>query len=123
LLYENHKTLPGSRFFVLVRNGKGDLVFGTSDYDVMAPEVINRRAGRFQSDVTVPANLLKTGPYYATIGADIKNERIIFAENDAIQFDVYESGDDTLSERHKRVGVIAPLLNWETTELTSKLPS
>jgi len=116
LTYENLKSLPGSRFFILVRNGKGDLVFGTSDYDVMSPESMDRRRGRFQSEVTLPANLLKTGPYYATIGADIKNERVIFAENDAIQFEVYESGDDTLAERHKRVGVIAPLLSWQTSE-------
>jgi len=116
LTYENLKSLPGSRFFILVRNGKGDLVFGTSDYDVMSPESMDRREGRFQTEVTLPANLLKTGPYYATIGADIKNERVIFAENDAIQFEVYESGDDTLAERHKRVGVIAPLLSWQTSE-------
>jgi lipopolysaccharide transport system ATP-binding protein len=116
ILYENLKTLLGSRLFILVRNGKGDLVFVTSDYDVMTPEAMDRRPGKFRSEVTVPANLLKTGPYYATIGADIKNERIIFAENDAIQFDVYESADDTLAERHKRVGVIAPLLSWQTSE-------
>src|SRR6185503_7810629 len=84
LVYENLKSLPGSRFFVLVRNGKGDLVFGTSDYDVMTSESMARRAGTFRSEVTLPANLLKTGPYFATIGADIKNERLIFAENDAI---------------------------------------
>lgn len=120
LVYESLKTLPGSRFFILVRNGKGDLVFGTSDYDVPTPEAIDRRPGRFRSEVTVPANLLKAGSYYATIGADIKNERVIFAENDAVQFEVYESGDDTLAERHKRVGVIAPLLKWETSEATSE---
>jgi lipopolysaccharide transport system ATP-binding protein len=120
LLYENLKTLPGSRFFILVRNGKGDVVFGTSDYDVLTPEATNRRPGSFRSDVTVPAKLLKAGSYYATIGADIKNERVIFAENDAVQFEVYESGDDTLAERHKRVGVIAPLLKWQTSETASK---
>ena len=120
LVYENVKTLPGSRFFVLVRNAKGDVVFGTSDYDVLTPEAINRRSGSFRSEVTVPGNLLKAGAYYATIGADIKNERVIFAENDAVQFEVYESGDDTLAERHKRVGVLAPLLKWQTSEAAPK---
>lgn len=120
LVYEYLKSLPGSRFFVLVRNAKGDVVFGTSDYDVITAETTDRRAGRFRSDVTVPANMLKTGSYYATIGADIKNERLIFAENDAVQFEVYESGDDTLAERHKRVGIIAPLLEWQTSEAAPK---
>ena len=120
LVYENLKSLPGSRFFILVRNAKGDVVFGTSDYDVITPEATDRRPGTFRSEITVPANILKAGSYYATIGADIKNERVIFAENDAVQFEVYESGDDTLAERHRRVGVIAPLLKWETSEATAK---
>jgi lipopolysaccharide transport system ATP-binding protein len=120
LVYENLKALPGSRFFIIVRNAKGDVVFGTSDYDVLTPEVMNRRPGKFCSEVTVPAGLLKAGAYYATIGADIKNERVIFAENDAVQFDVYESGDDTLAERHKRVGVVAPILKWQTSEAPAK---
>jgi len=47
LVYENLKSLPGSRFFILVRNGKGDLVFATSDYDVMTSESMDRRPGTF----------------------------------------------------------------------------
>jgi len=68
----------------------------------------------------VPEGLLKAGSYYGTIGADIKNERIIFAANDIFQFEVFESGDDTLAERHKRVGLIAPLLRWQTSQAASK---
>ncbi len=68
--------------------------------------------------MTVPDGLLKAGSYYGTIGADIKNERIIFAEDDVISFEVFESGDDTLAERHKRVGLIAPLLQMENLRVT-----
>ncbi|HEV7682967.1 MAG TPA: ABC transporter ATP-binding protein [Pyrinomonadaceae bacterium] len=118
--YEAKKLLPNSRFFILVRNAKGDVVFGTSDYDWPGEEIGNRRTGKFVSEVSVPEGLLKAGSYYGTIGADIKNERIIFAENDVFQFEVFESGDDTLAERHKRVGLIAPLLRWQTSEADSK---
>jgi homopolymeric O-antigen transport system ATP-binding protein len=118
--YETRKPLPNSRFFVLIRNAKGDVVFGTSDYDVPSEETINRAPGKFVSEVNVPEGLLKVGSYYGTIGADIKNERIVFVENDIIHFEVFESGDDTLAERHKRVGLIAPLLKWETYEASRK---
>ena len=115
LEYEIKQALPNSRLFIVIRNAKGEILFTTSDYDVASDAVIKRDAGRYLSHVDVPGGLLKAGAYYATVGADIKNQRIIFAENDILQFDVYESADDTLAERHKRIGVIAPLLNWQTT--------
>jgi hypothetical protein len=69
------------------------------------------------STVIVPAGLLKVGTYYGTVGADIQNERIIFAENDIFRFEVFESGDDSLAERHKRVGLMAPILTWQVSSL------
>ena len=118
--YENRKSLPGSRFFILVRSGKGEVVFTTSDYDVPTPAAIDRRAGRFVSEVTIPGELLKAGSYYATVGVDIKNQRIIIAENDCLQFEIYESEDDALAERHKRPGLVAPVLRWEISEARSE---
>lgn len=118
--YENKKLLPDSRFFIVIRNAKGDIVFTTSDYDVITEEAANRRLGNFQSGVVVPGGFLKAGSYYGTVGADIKNDRVIFAENDVLSFEVFESGDDTLAERHKRVGLVAPLLRWQIAEPNSK---
>jgi len=115
--YESRVALPNARFFILIRNARGDVVFGTSDYDAPPKEISERRAGRFISQVTVPAELLKAGVYYGTVGADIKNERVIFAADDVFDFEVFESGDDTLAERHKRAGLIAPVLPWRTTEV------
>jgi len=118
--YENKRVLSDSRFFIVIRNAKGEVVFTTSDYDVITEEASNRRVGRFVSEVTVPGELLKAGSYFGTIGADIKNQRIIFVENDVLNFDVFESQDDTLAERHKRVGLVAPLLKWQISEQTPK---
>jgi hypothetical protein len=117
--YVNKYAIPNSRLFIVIRNIKGEVLFTSSDYDSHS-DAIERRAGGFISAVTIPGGLLKAGSYYGTVGADIKNERIIFAENDVLHFDVFESGDDTLSERHKRVGLIAPLLDWQTTEAKSQ---
>jgi len=113
--YENLKAVPNSRFFLMLRNARGEVVLTTSDYDSLTGEAINRRSGKFVSKINVPADLLKAGSYFVTIAADIKNQRIVFAENDVLQFEVFESGDDTLAERHKRPGLIAPVLEWETS--------
>ena len=116
--YDIKCVVRGARFFIILRNGKGELVFTTSDYDVPTPEVINRGTGHFVSKVQVPGGLLKTGAYFGTIGVDVANERVVFAADDVFQFDVFEPEDDTQAERHSRVGVIAPLLQWETTRTT-----
>jgi lipopolysaccharide transport system ATP-binding protein len=118
--YENKVQTPGLRLFMLLRNAKGDIVFTTSDYDVPTPEVINRRTGRFVSEITMPEGLLKTGSYHATIGADIKDVRIVLAESDVIEFEVYDSEDDMQSERHQRPGFVAPLLEWRVSEADSR---
>jgi lipopolysaccharide transport system ATP-binding protein len=117
--YENNKILPDSRFFLVLRSARGEVVFTTSDYDVITEAASQRRLGKFISEVTIPGGLLKTGSYFGTIGADIKNERVIFAENDVLNFEVFESGDDTLAERHSRVGLVAPLLKWQISDSDS----
>jgi len=113
LEYEIERIVRGSRFFLIVRNEKGELIFTTSDYDVLSAEAENRQIGRFMSRVTVPGGILKTGSYYGTVGVDVANVRVVFKAEDALHFDVYEPEDDTQATRHMRVGVIAPLLPWE----------
>jgi lipopolysaccharide transport system ATP-binding protein len=117
--YEIRRVIRGSRFFFILRNAKGELVFTTSDYDLLTAEAVNRKAGRFTSRVTVPGGILKTGSYFGTIGVDVAWDRVVFTADDVLQFDVYEPGDDTQATRHMRVGVIAPLLRWETKAIAS----
>jgi lipopolysaccharide transport system ATP-binding protein len=123
LEYENLKAVPSSRFFVLIRNDRGEVVFTTSDYDEFSERNRDRKVGKFVSEITMPAELFKAGTYYATVGADIKNQRIIFANSDIVQFEVYESADDTIAERHKRPGLIAPVLHWQISESDSRQQS
>ena len=117
--YEINDPLRGSRFFIIFRNDKGEIVFTTSDYDVLTPEAVKRRAGRFLSRIEIPGGLLKTGGYYGSLGVDIKDDRVVLSADDAFHFDVFEPDDDIQAGRHKRPGAIAPLLNWEISELSS----
>lgn len=116
--YQINRVVRGSRFFLIVRNSKGELVFTTSDYDVPKANVINRETGRFLSRIEVPGGLLKTGGYFGTIGVDVAYDRVVFTADDVVHFDVYEPEDDTQATRHGRVGVIAPVLEWETLRST-----
>jgi len=115
--YQITQPLRGSRFFLTIRNDQGELIFTTSDYDVLTPEAENRKAGRFLSRLEIPGGLLKTGGYYGGLGVDINNDRIVFAADDTVHFDVFEPEDDTQANRHRRPGSIAPLLSWKTTAI------
>jgi len=115
--YQINEVVRGSRFFLIFRNDRGEVIFTTSDYDVLSPEAMTRKTGRFLSRVEVPGGLLKTGSYYGSLGMDIKDDRVIFAADDAFHFDVFEPEDDVQAGRHKRPGAISPLLSWEISEL------
>jgi lipopolysaccharide transport system ATP-binding protein len=112
--YQLKQTLRGSRFFLIIRNDRGELIFTTSDYDVPTPAAENREPGRFLSRIEIPGGLLKTGGYYGSLGVDIKDDRIVFAADDTVHFDVFEPEDDTQAGRHRRPGSVAPLLHWQT---------
>jgi len=115
--YQINEVVRGSRFFLIFRNDRGEVIFTTSDYDMLSAEAMTRKTGRFSSRVAIPGGLLKTGGYYGSLGMDIKDDRVIFAADDAFHFDVFEPEDDVQAGRHKRPGAIAPLLSWEISEL------
>ena len=117
LRYELVKPVPHARVFLVLRNEQGEIILSTSDYDSPTDLVLNRTSGRYVTRISFPANLLRTGTIFGTVGADIKNERVVFANEDAIELEVVDGGLDLLlSERHARPGVVAPLLEWETSE-------
>lgn len=121
--YEIREAVKNSRFFLILRNGKGELIFTTSDYDLLSQAAAERGVGCFISSVEIPGGLLKTGSYFVSLGVDVPNERIVYSADDALQFDVFESADDTQAGRHRRPGAIAPLLQWTISNNGPKHPA
>jgi lipopolysaccharide transport system ATP-binding protein len=113
LEYEIVKPVRNSRFFILLRNERNEVIFGTSDYDEPAPKALDRQPGVYTSTVTIPGNIFKVGTIAGTVGADIAYVRVIFQDEDAFHVDVIEDGGGVVSGRHGRAGAIAPLLHWE----------
>ena len=111
LAYEIQRAVRGSRMFILIKNQRGEYLFGTSDYDEPAPYALNREPGCWISRIEIPANILKAEPIYITVGADIKADRIITLHEDVLKIDVVDS-HGSFSDRHQRVGSFAPLLSW-----------
>jgi homopolymeric O-antigen transport system ATP-binding protein len=116
--YEIASVVRNSRLFLILRNGRGEVVISTSDYDEPTERALNRQVGRFESTVTIPGKLLKVGTLYATVGADVRGDHVIFTDVDVLELDVVDPVSDALSERHNRDSVIAPVLDWKTTPLS-----
>jgi lipopolysaccharide transport system ATP-binding protein len=112
--YEILASVNNARLFLIIRNEKGDILFGTSDCD--SRDAVNSMPpGTFISTIEMPGNFFKIGTIFGTFGADIKNDRVLFSANDALEVHVVDSGTYSVSERHDRVGGVAPLLPWTTT--------
>ncbi len=121
--YENVEVVPGSRLMVILRNQKGEVIFTTSDYDDLTEPAANRRTGRFISTVTIPAKLLKEGSIYATVAADVRNDRMICVVPDVLRADVVDPECDPYAETHRRDGVVAPILTWHMVPVDSSPPA
>ncbi|HEV2379632.1 MAG TPA: ABC transporter ATP-binding protein [Terriglobia bacterium] len=118
--YDVMQVVRNSRLFLMLRDRTGQLVIVTSDYDDPTDEALERRVGRFESAVTIPGKLLKAGPLYATIGADVRDERVVFLDADVLHLDIVDSVSDALSGRHQRDSAIAPVLAWKTAPVADQ---
>lgn len=100
-----------------IYNDEGVCLFGTND---VTPEwrTTRREKGIYSSRVEIPANLLAEGRFYVTAAlfSPLTHETP-FVERDAIAFMVYDpmEGDSARGDfAGIMIGVMRPLLNWET---------
>ena len=107
--------MRGSRLFILVKNERGEYIFGSADYDDPNEFVLSRPPGHFINRIEIAGGWLKAETVYVTVGSDIKGDRVIFQAEDALRVDIIESGSQLVSDRHQRVGAVAPLLRWQPT--------
>jgi lipopolysaccharide transport system ATP-binding protein len=112
LTFELRQAVRGLRLFLALRNERGEVLFITSDHDQPGPEVLSRPLGRQVVRVTLPGNLFKVGALYGTVGADVPQDRMLLTSDDAFRVDVIEGGVGVATDRHQRLGPIAPLLSW-----------
>lgn len=118
--YEIKRPVRGSRLFVLIKNLRGEYIFGSSDYDDPTPQVLDRTVGHWISRVAMPTNIFKTESIYLTVGADVKADRIVCMSEDVLKLDVVDHSPNVASDRHHRVGAIAPLLDWQLDHMVNE---
>jgi lipopolysaccharide transport system ATP-binding protein len=123
LEYEVAAPLKGSRLSVSLRNHRGETLFGTFDADSATTADYVREPGAYRSTVSIPGKLLKAGRLYVSVGCDIPRQRVVFSAGDVLELEVVDLERDFFSERNRRPGAVAPILDWTHTLLSEDKPA
>jgi lipopolysaccharide transport system ATP-binding protein len=108
--YEVTRVLHGCALALQMLDSQGRVILTTWDTD--GNEVLRERRmpGVYSSTCKLPAHLLRPGVYSLTLAAHIPNVKILDLWESALGFEVLSVGG---SIKQNRVGIIAPLLDWE----------
>ena len=95
-----------------IRDQHGVVILTSSNTDAFSFLNKTWRTGRHQETCTIPAGWLIPGSYWISIARPLpEGDEII---EDVCRFQIARIG--SLTERDARLGVVAPLLNWQARE-------
>ena len=108
-----------SRVGFRLHAGDGTVVFTSTNADTLEgpTSTLPVTKGSYHARCVIPENILNQGNYYLTIASDIPNQEVSFFYENALCIHVDRSVDISPSLADGRLGVIAPLLKWQTTTL------
>jgi lipopolysaccharide transport system ATP-binding protein len=112
------RPLPNFELGIALRNSHGVTVFVSLDSDTGDWPEGSRRPGRYSSTCQVPAHLLAPGTYSLTFAAHIINQQTFDSHQDALAFEVAETGCIRFKRNDRRDGVTMPVLDWKIERLS-----
>jgi hypothetical protein len=116
--YEVNQTVTGTNVGIGLFTVDGTCAFVTGDFD-SHPELLGaRNPGRYRTTVELPACWLNTGRYTVTVYIANATSGVVYDQLEAIIFNVVDTG--TPGSRHgvERRGVLQPILDWTTTQIS-----
>jgi lipopolysaccharide transport system ATP-binding protein len=111
--YEITQSLSGCQIGARIVNSEGLVVFTTSDADTLGVSAASKDPGRYRAVFQIPVSLLAPGSYALTLGAHLPGRSVYDIADQAVMFEIAAS--NSLASLDGRLGVIAPLIPWETT--------
>lgn len=110
--YELLQEIKNLRVVLTLRTVDGHDVFSTSDY-LFQPSSGLRPKGCYASTCHIPAGLMNTGSYVATLDFEIPQERLIIPDQ-SVSFKISELSVNQLGVTiaARPLGVVHPLLDW-----------
>jgi lipopolysaccharide transport system ATP-binding protein len=118
--YELATLVTGLRVGIYLNTARGEAVFTSFDTDdpAMFEKYTDRKAGRYLSRCTVPANTLNSGRYHFNVNASSYRIRRYFAEEQALEFNVDATGAPGMHWPEPRPGAVRPMLEWKIENIS-----
>lgn len=96
-------------------NGDGHCIFQSTDLDRDPSQLTQtREAGIYQARCFVSSTYLRAGAYMIDVAASVPGVRMLDQCLQALTFDVVDMGSVETRLAQGRLGVIAPVLEWQT---------
>lgn len=112
ILYKLKKLVQGMHVIVHVNDLQGNIVFTSWDTD--SKKIRVRQPGWYVSICQIPSSFLKPGRYMISAGIHIQNMRVWRFYENILVFNISEVG---YTFNQGRMGVVAPLLEWQITQV------
>jgi len=112
ICYDVRHSLSGCQIGVRIYNSEGLVVFSSGDSDNSGYSALPKDVGKYRTLFTIPGNILAPGTYYLFVAAHLPFRTLFEVIEKTIVFEIGVQG--SLTSLDGRLGVIAPLLSWET---------
>ncbi len=115
LEYHLSEAISGLRVGFYMMTTRGEYVFTTFDTDDpgLFETFTSRPAGRYISQVQIPANLMNEGRYVLGVNASSYRIKRYFQDDKALTFTVDATGAPGMHWTEKRLGPVRPDLDWK----------
>jgi lipopolysaccharide transport system ATP-binding protein len=114
--YVVNRPLSGCAIGIRVNNTEGFTVFTTAEADQANVSAQSKTPGSYHSRFTIPGNFLAPGTYTLHAAAHLPSRSFYDQVENPIVFEV--SSSMSLTSLDGRLGVVAPLIRWETSSNT-----
>jgi lipopolysaccharide transport system ATP-binding protein len=118
--YQLDLPVTGLRVGIYLNTARAEAVFTSFDTDDpgMFEKYTDRKAGRYLSRCTIPANTLNSGRYHFNVNASSYRIRRYFAEEQALEFNVDATGAPGMHWPEPRPGAVRPMLEWKIENIS-----
>ena len=110
--YVVNRLLLGCQVGTRIYNSEGIVVFTTTDADNSEVSALPKDPGFYRTRFKIPPNFLSPGTYYLLVAAHVPNRTVYEVIQQAVVFEISPAG--SLASLDGRLGVVVPLLSWNT---------
>jgi hypothetical protein len=112
--YEVARPLNACQIGARICGHDGTVVLTTTDADGTGYSALPKETGVYSAVFHLPGGLLAPGTYHALLAAHVPQRHVYETIEQAVTFEISNVG--SLASIDGRLGVVTPLLFWETTK-------